>query len=124
MELITKLLCLNLESVKRLRDAGIPIATGTDIGPPWNEIGVHLEMELLVRAGLTPLEAIRAATLEGARCLGAEKDLGTVETGKLADFILVDGDPSQDIRCTREIQLIVLGGQPYTRQEILDRVRR
>jgi Tol biopolymer transport system component len=113
-----------LESVKRLRDAGIRIATGTDIGPPWNEMGVHLEMELLVKAGLTPLEAIRAATLEGARCLGVERDLGTVETGKLADFILVNGDPSQDIRRTREIELIVLGGEPYTRQQILDRVRR
>jgi len=124
MELMKKYQRWEIESVKKLRDDGIRIATGTDIGPPWNEMGVHLEMELLVKAGLTPLEAIRAATLESARCLGAERDLGTVETGKLADFILVDGDPSQDIRRTREIQLIVLGGQPYTRQEILDRVRR
>ncbi len=119
METMREVLGLCLKSVKRLRDAGVRIATGTDIGPPWNEMGVHLEMELMVTAGLTPLEAIRAATLEGARCVGVERDLGTIEVGKLADFILVKGDPSQDIRRTREIMLIVLGGEPYTRQQIL-----
>lgn len=123
LEMLKKFQSWELESVKRLRDAGIRVATGTDTGSPWDEMGVHLEMELLVKAGLTPLEAIRAATLEGARCLGVERDLGTVERGKLADFILVNGDPSQDIRRTREIELVVLGGEPYTRQEILARVR-
>jgi imidazolonepropionase-like amidohydrolase len=85
---------------------------------------MHQEMELLVKAGLTPLEAIRAATLEGARGLGVDHQLGTVAVGKLADFFIVDGNPAAEIRDTRRIRWVVLGGRPYTRPEILAQVRR
>lgn len=114
---------VDLANVRRLEDAGVRLATGTDVPAPWREHGVHLEMELLVMAGLTPLEAIRAATLDAARCLGVERDLGSVEVGKFADLIVVDGDPATDIRDTRRIRWVVLGGRLLSREEILDSVR-
>lgn len=120
LERWTQFLQWDLENVRRLHDAGIRIATGTDLPSPAEELGVHLEMELLVKAGLTPLEAIRAATFDAASCLGVERDLGSIEIGKFADFIIVDGDPATDIRDTRRIEWVVLGGKLYSRQEILD----
>jgi Tol biopolymer transport system component len=115
----------DLDNVRRLREAGVRVATGTDIAwSPWREFGVHLEMELLVKAGFTPLQALQAGTLEGARGLGVDDQLGTIAAGKRADFIIVDGNPAVDIRDTRRIEWVVLGGRPYTRPEILDRVRR
>ncbi|MDP3775891.1 MAG: amidohydrolase family protein [Gemmatimonadales bacterium] len=113
----------DLESVRRLREAGVRVTTGTDVPAIFDEFGVPFEMELLVRAGLTPLEAIRAATLDGASCLGVENELGSVEVGKRADLIIVDGDPTADIRDIRRIAWVVLGGAPYTRQEIIASVR-
>jgi imidazolonepropionase-like amidohydrolase len=91
--------------------------SGTDVG--YQGISLHVELELLVKAGLTPLEAIRTATYAPAQCLGVDHALGSVEPGKLADLILVDGDPSTDIRSLRRLALVVLAGQPYTREEIM-----
>lgn len=114
----------DLESVRRLREAGVRVTTGTDLYALFEEFGVPFEMELLVRAGFAPLEAIRAATFDAASCLGVENELGSVEVGKRADLIIVDGDPTTDIRDIRRIAWVVLGGAPYTRQEILASVRR
>ena len=113
----------DLESMRRLREAGLRVTTGTDGPALFDEFGVPFEMELLVRAGFTPLEAIRAATLDGASCLGVENELGSVEVGKRADLIIVDGDPTRDIRDIRRIAWVVLGGAPYTRQDIIATVR-
>lgn len=113
----------DLESMRRLRDAGVRVTTGTDVFAIVEEFGVPFEMELLVRAGFTPLEAIRAATLDGASCLGVENELGSVEVGKRADLIIVDGDPTTDIRDIRRIAWVVMGGAPHTRQEIINSVR-
>jgi imidazolonepropionase-like amidohydrolase len=115
---------IDLENARRLRDAGVRMATGTDVPPPWDEVGPHWEMELLVKAGLSPLEAIRAATLDAARCLGVENELGSVEVGKIADLIIVDGNPAANIRDTRRITRVILGGRPYSREDILEHVRR
>ena len=68
------------------------------------------ELELLVEAGLTPMETIVAATLENARFFRAEERLGTVERGKLADLVLVEGDPLKDIRAMRNVRRVMLGG--------------
>jgi imidazolonepropionase-like amidohydrolase len=115
----------DLDNVRRLREAGVRIATGTDITwSPWREFGVHLEMELLVKAGFTPLQAIRSATFEGARGLGVDDQLGTIAVGKRADFIIVDGNPAIAIRDTRRIQWVVQGGRLYRRPEILEHARR
>jgi Tol biopolymer transport system component/imidazolonepropionase-like amidohydrolase len=103
------------DAVKLVR-AGITVGTGTDI---WQiPSGVHLELEELVAAGLTPIEAIRAGTAGAAHILGAERDLGTVEVGKVADLVLLDADPTQDIRNTRRIWNVIQGGRLVDRAAI------
>lgn len=98
----------DVASVCRMAAAGVHIATGTDTEPYGKSL--HLELELLVKAGLTPLQALRAATYDAARCIRAEEDLGSVEKGKLAYLFLVDGDPTRDIRDARNVWLVVKGG--------------
>jgi imidazolonepropionase-like amidohydrolase len=88
----------HFQSVRRAHKAKIPIAMGTDAGTPFNCHGENLkEMELLVKAGLTPMETIVATTKTASEVLGLEKKIGTLEKGKLADLIVVDGNPLKDI---------------------------
>ena len=109
------------QAVVRLSRAGVTIGTGTDI---WQvPTGVHMELEQLVAAGLTPAQAIHAGTGAAARILGAEKDLGTIEVGKWADLILLDADPLADIRNTRRIWNVVHNGQFVDRSAILKLVK-
>lgn len=109
-----------LRNVKRLHDAGIPIAMGTDAGNPLTLHGpsVYLEMEALQEAGLTPLEVLTAATRNGALAMGRLDDFGTVERGKIADLVVLDADPTTDIRNARRVALVVRGGQVWTREEL------
>jgi imidazolonepropionase-like amidohydrolase len=96
------------QTTAKLARADVTIGTGTDI---WQiPTGVHLELEEMVAAGMSPLEALHAATGAAARIIGAE-DLGTIEPGKWADLVVLDADPSADIRATRRIQAVVLGGR-------------
>jgi imidazolonepropionase-like amidohydrolase len=109
------------ETTVKLLRAGVNIGTGTDI---WQiPIGVHMELEQLVAAGLTPAQAIHAGTGGAARILGADKDLGTIEMGKWADLILLDADPLTDIRNTRRIWQVVHNGQVVDRPAILKVVK-
>jgi imidazolonepropionase-like amidohydrolase len=86
------------QSVKKAYRAGVPIAFGTDAGTPFNEHGENLkELELLVATGFTPMEAIIAATKTASDVLGLEQMIGSLEKGKLADLIVVDGNPLEDI---------------------------
>lgn len=88
----------HLQSLRKAHKARVPIAMGTDAGTPFNRHGENLkELELLVRIGLTSMEAIVAATRIASEVLGLEKKIGTLEKGKLADLIVVDGDPLEDI---------------------------
>ena len=92
------------------------IVAGTDAGSPFN---VHSpltrEMQHYLKAGLTPMEVIQSATLRAAQMQGVEQDLGTVTEGKLADMVIVDGDPLQDITLLQhKIVLIIKGGEVYT----------
>lgn len=111
----------DLASILRLHQAGVRIVAGTDRFPEGRTL--HWELELLVWAGLTPLEAIRAATLNAAACLGVEKSLGSVATGKVADLVLVSGDPAARIQDLANVELIFLGGKPVARSELLALVR-
>ncbi|HTI65679.1 MAG TPA: amidohydrolase family protein [Gemmatimonadaceae bacterium] len=100
----------------RLARAGVSIGTGTDI---WQlPTALHMELEELVAAGLSPAEAIRAATSSAARIIGVERDLGTIEPGKLADLVILDANPLTDIRNTRRIAAVIQGGRVVDRAGI------
>lgn len=100
---------------RRAHAAGVPLAAGTDgVGDPDTDDlpAVHRELELLVElAGLTPVEALVAGTLGGARVLGIDDRFGTVEVGKVADLVLLTDDPRADIRATRSVRHVLLGGR-------------
>jgi Tol biopolymer transport system component/imidazolonepropionase-like amidohydrolase len=109
------------ETTAKLWRARITIGTGTDI---WQiPIGVHMELEQLVAAGLTPVQAIHAGTGGAARILGAEKDLGTIQVGQWADLVILDADPLADIRNTRQIWQVVHNGRLIDRAGILKVVK-
>jgi imidazolonepropionase-like amidohydrolase len=102
------------DNIKRLDAAGAIMALGTDqsSGP-----AAHRELELLVGGGVPSLNAIRIATLNAARFLGRERDLGSIEEGKIADLVLLDSDPIDDINNAKRINMVVKNG------EIIDRTK-
>jgi hypothetical protein len=106
--------------VRALREAGIPLLAGTDTGVPYSLPGssLHDELALLVEAGLTPREALLAATRDPGRALGLGGELGTIEPGREADMILLRDDPLEEIRGTRAIDAVVLRGMLLRRAEI------
>jgi imidazolonepropionase-like amidohydrolase len=79
---------------------------------------LHEELKLMVSAGFTPMEALQAATLNPARYLGNEKDLGTVETGKFADLVLLDANPLDDISNTKKIRAVIVNGRYFDRDKL------
>jgi len=104
-----------LRQVSAMQRAGVHILTGTDAplrnSPPG--FGLHEELALLVSGGMAPFEALRSATLEPARYFGMLDSLGTIAPGKLADLLLLDANPLQDIRNTRRISAVVANGRLY-----------
>jgi imidazolonepropionase-like amidohydrolase len=113
----------SLRAVGALHREGVRMMAGSDFWNPYAfaGFGLHDELALLVEAGLEPLEALRAATLEPARYLEATDSLGSIEAGKLADLVLLEGNPLQDIRNTSRIRAVVLDGRLFRRDE-LDRM--
>jgi len=102
-----------LDNVRLLNDAGVPIALGTDAGmpgTPHGEATLH-EMQLLVRAGLTPTQALLAGTANSARAMGVIADRGTIEVGKRADLVLIDGRPWEDIAQVRRTHAVFIDGR-------------
>jgi imidazolonepropionase-like amidohydrolase len=101
-----------LNNMRREIAAGITYGVGSDSGPTGRFAGyfLHWELQLMVRAGLTPLQALTAATGTNAKLIGA-KDSGTIATGKAADLVVFDADPSADIRNTRTIRAVYIAGQ-------------
>ena len=93
-----------------LHRTGVPLLPGTDT---WPGFGLHYELELYAEAGIPAPEVLTLATLGAAREMGRGDDLGTIEPGKLADLILVDGDPTEDIRDIRRVTTVVKGGTAY-----------
>jgi imidazolonepropionase-like amidohydrolase len=103
----------HVESLQRALAAGVKIAAGTDAGGHGHPSNA-MEIECLVKAGLTPLQALRAATGWGAECLGRERDIGTVEKGKLADLVVLSRDPLADVTILQDrerIALVLKGGE-------------
>lgn len=106
--------------LKLMRRAGVMIMAGTDTGNAYTYPGVelHRELELLVQAGLTPLEALRSATLEPGKFLGAHESLGSISAGKIADIVLLDADPLKDIRNTQKINAVFFEGKYLSRAQL------
>src|SRR5262249_55626117 len=101
------------ELVGLMHRTGVMLLAGTDAmdayvlpGP-----GLHKELELMVEAGLTPLEALRTATRNPAQFMNKLDTLGTIERGKIADLVLLDADPLQQIGSTRKVSAVIAGGK-------------
>jgi imidazolonepropionase-like amidohydrolase len=106
--------------------AGVKIIVGTDgpgIGSLLPGFALHRELDLLVASGLSPLQALRAATLTAAEALGKDDRLGTVEVGKLADMVVLDADPLQDVHNLTKVYLVVEGGKSYAPDALLQQAR-
>jgi hypothetical protein len=110
-----------LDIVRKLHAAGVPFLAGTDTPAGVDVIpgfSLHAELQRLTDAGFTPLEALQTATINPARFLGKISDLGTVERGKVADLVLLDADPTLNIRNTRKIAGVILAGRYFSRQDL------
>jgi len=104
----------------RMQNAGVVVMAGSGTGPAGTHPGTefHEELELLVAAGLTPAQALRGVTSEPAKYFRAEESLGQVQAGKVADLVLLDADPLSDIRNTRKIDAVVMGGKVLAKAKL------
>lgn len=125
-EQFEKIQRVNRKLIKRYFDAGGTITLGTDHfsgGEFLPGFSAHRELEALVHAGIPPADAIRIATLHGARAIGMGDRLGSIEAGKLADLLVVRGDPLGDIRATRTVHTVMKAGALYDTRKLLDSVK-
>lgn len=112
---------LFLEAIRVFHERGVRLTVGTDLENPRMTPGVsfHRELELLVAAGIPPLEVLRIATHNGAEALGILDEVGTLEVGKLADLLVLTADPMQDIGNTRALELVLLKGKRFASADLL-----
>jgi imidazolonepropionase-like amidohydrolase len=104
-----------LANLKRMQEAGAIVAAGTDAGNIGTLHGpsLHRELEFMAEAGLTPMQIIVDATRNAARVFSSNPETGTIESGKLADLVILDADPLVDIRNARRINTVIKGGQVF-----------
>jgi imidazolonepropionase-like amidohydrolase len=110
-----------LDIVRKLHAAGVPFLAGTDCPAGVDVLpgfSLHRELERFVAAGFTPLEALQTATINPAKFLDRLSDLGTVEKGKIADLVLLDANPLDDIRNTQKISAVILNGRYFSREDL------
>jgi imidazolonepropionase-like amidohydrolase len=102
-----------MQNLRTMKEAGIRLAMGTDTGPPARFQGYfeHMELEMMVQAGLSPMDAIVAATGDAARCMKQAGSIGILRPGSNADFVVYEDDPTKDIRATRSIQSVWVAGR-------------
>jgi imidazolonepropionase-like amidohydrolase len=101
----------NAREAKKIAALGIPVSIGAH--GQQSGIGSHWELWSFVRGGWTPIEALRAGTIVSATSLGMARDIGSLEVGKLADLVVLDADPTTDIRNSDKINRVMLGGRLY-----------
>jgi len=111
-----------LEIMAIMKKGGVQFVVGTDAGGAWRIPGrsLHEGLVEMTKAGLTPMETIVAATSSSARLLGREKDLGTIQVGKLADLVVLNANPLQQIENTRTVNAVVVNGQLLDRKALDD----
>lgn len=111
--------------VGRMARAGVTLLAGTDLATAWQIPGhsLHAELAALVDAGLTPVEALRTATANPARVHGMDDEVGTVAPGRIADLVVLDANPLEDISNTRRIRAVVVGGRLLTRDDLDELLR-
>jgi hypothetical protein len=112
---------MELDMTLAMFRAGVPFMAGTDTAAGvhvFPGFSLHDELALFVQAGLSPLQALQTATVNPARFMGRLADLGTVERGKLADLVLLDANPLEDIANTRKIHGVVLAGRYFDRTDL------
>jgi imidazolonepropionase-like amidohydrolase len=104
-------------NLKKLADAGVKIAMGTDTGPPARFQGYFelMELEMMAKAGLTPRQVLASATRDAARCMKLDAQVGTLEGNKWADFVVLDANPLDDIANVRKISAVYVAGNAVTR---------
>jgi len=110
-----------LEVVNQMHHAGVQFLAGTDTPPGvyiFPGFSLHEELQRFVAAGFTPLEALQTATLNPAKFLGREDDLGAIEKGKLADLVLLNANPLDDISNTQKIEAVIVNGRYLSRSEL------
>jgi Tol biopolymer transport system component/predicted amidohydrolase len=115
------LLQVMLANAAAASDAGVQVVAGTDWQPAY--LALHWELALLVEAGLSPLEALRAATLDAARTLGVDGRLGVIEEGAFADLVVLEADPLLDIHNTQKIYAVIKNGELVDRARLLAEAR-
>jgi imidazolonepropionase-like amidohydrolase len=109
-----------LDLVAQMHRAGVPFLAGSDVMNPlvFPGFSLHEELQLLVKTGFTPMEALQAATRNAAQFLGLDRSFGTVEAGKTADMVLLDDDPLKDIRSTTHIRAVIVRGRYLDRMAL------
>jgi imidazolonepropionase-like amidohydrolase len=114
-----------LEFLRRLHEAGGTVVPSTDVGAAPLQVpgfAFHRELALLVEAGISEVDVLRGATSIAARVLRREAELGTLEPGKLADVLILDGDPLRDIHDTRKVASVIRGGRVFDPADVLARI--
>lgn len=110
------------KAAKQLADAGVKVNLGAH--GQIQGLGAHWELWMLAQGGMSPLQAIRAATINGASYLGMDKEIGSLEVGKLADLVIMDANPLEDIRNSEKIKYVMINGRLYdsmTMNELISR---
>ena len=102
--------------LRALYAAAVPIVAGTDKALPGHSL--HRELELYVQAGLTPMQVIQIATSGAAKVMGVEREVGTIEAGKRADLIVVEGNPIDNFADLRKVTRVVIKGRMYDPAEL------
>ncbi|HVH86395.1 MAG TPA: amidohydrolase family protein [Terriglobales bacterium] len=118
MEAGQRIFAKDLEIVGAMKRAGVTILAGTDGSYQQGGDALYSELELLVKAGLTPLQALQAASRDAAKAMDVSREVGTIEVGKLADLVLLDTNPLENISNIRQISGVVLHGRFFSKEQI------